>query len=64
VLLPVESQTSLTGAEVRLVVARNTISWSQSYAMRIQQRNYPVNPRRVVERGDDFDVVSFTIQPA
>jgi hypothetical protein len=64
VLLPVETQTSLTGAEVRLVVARNTISWSQSYAMRIHERNYPVNPRRVVERGDDFDVVSFTIQPA
>jgi len=32
--------------------------------MRIHERSYPINPRRVVERGDDFDVVGFTIQPA
>ena len=64
VLLPAETQTSLTGAEVMLVVGRNTLSWSQSYAMRIHERSYPINPRRLVERGDDFDVVGFTIQPA
>jgi hypothetical protein len=29
--------------------------------MRIQERAYSVNPRRVVESGDDFDVVSFAI---
>jgi hypothetical protein len=32
--------------------------------MRIQERSYPINPRRVVESGDDFDVVSFTLQAA
>jgi hypothetical protein len=60
-LLPAGTQTSLTGAEVTLVVAHGTLSWSLSYSMRIQERNYFVNPRRVVESGDDFDVVSFAI---
>jgi len=62
VLLPAGAQASLTGAEVTLVVAHGTLSWSLSYAMRIQERTYSVNPLRVVESGDDFDVVSFAIQ--
>jgi hypothetical protein len=62
VLLPAGAQATLTGAEVTLVVAHGTLSWSLSYAMRIQERTYSVNPLRVVESGDDFDVVSFAIQ--
>jgi hypothetical protein len=64
VLLPGEAQTSLTGGEVKLVLARDSVSWSQAYAMRIHERSYVVNPRRVAESGDDFDVVSFTLQAA
>jgi hypothetical protein len=64
VLLPGEAQTSLSGGEVKLVLARDTVSWSHAYAMRIQERSYAINPRRVVESGDDFDVVSFTLQAA
>jgi hypothetical protein len=62
ILLPGEAQTSLSGGEVKLVLARDTVSWSHAYAMRIHERSYPINPRRVVESGDDFDVVSFTLQ--
>jgi hypothetical protein len=32
--------------------------------MRIHERTYTVNPRRIVESGEDFDIVSFAIQPA
>jgi hypothetical protein len=64
ILLPGEAQTSLGGAEVKLVLARASVSWSLAYAMRIQERSYSVNPRRVIESGDDFDVVSFTLQAA
>src|SRR5262249_29540848 len=35
VLLPAGTQTSLSGGEVTLLVARGTLSWSLSYAMRI-----------------------------
>jgi hypothetical protein len=61
VLLPSDTQAALTGGEITLVVARGTLSWSLSYAMRIHERSYAVNPRRVIESGDDFDVVSFAI---
>jgi hypothetical protein len=61
-LLPAGTQTSLSGGEVTLIVARGTLSWSFSYAMRIHGRTYSVNPRRVVESGDDFDIVSFAIE--
>jgi hypothetical protein len=54
----------LGGAEVKLVLARASVSWSLAYAMRIHERSYSVNPRRVIESGDDFDVVSFTLQAA
>ena len=62
VLLPSAAQATQTGGEVTLVLARGTLSGNLSYAMRIHQRSYLVNPRRVIERGDDFDVVSFAIQ--
>ena len=58
---PAGTQTSLNGGEVTLVVAHGALAWSLSYAMRIHERSYSVNPRRVVESGDDFDVVSFAI---
>jgi hypothetical protein len=64
VLLPGEAQTSLGGAEVKLVLARDSVSWSLAYAMRIHERRYLVNPRRLIESGDDFEVVSFTLQAA
>jgi len=64
VLLPSEAQTSLTGGEVKLVLPRNSVSWSEAYAMRIQERSYVVNPRRMTESGEDFEVVSFTLQAA
>ena len=64
VLLPSATQTSLTGGEITLVLARGTLSWNLSYAMRLHGRSYLVNPRRVIESGDDFDVVSFTIRRA
>jgi hypothetical protein len=64
VLLPGEAQTSLSGGEVKLVLARDSISWSHAYAMRIHERSYPISPRRVVESGDDFDVISFTLHAA
>ncbi len=64
ILLPSDTQTSVPGGEVTLVLARGTLSWSLSYAMRVHERSYSVNPRRIVESGDDFEVVSFAIQPA
>jgi hypothetical protein len=62
--LPSETQTSLAGGEITLLVAHGILSWSVACAMRIHERSYLVNPRRVIESGDDFDVVSFAIQPA
>ena len=62
VLLPSTEQASLTRGEITLALARGTLSGSLCYAMRIHERSYLVNPRRVIERGDDFDVVSFAIQ--
>lgn len=64
ILLPSEAQTSVPGGELTLVVARDALSWSLSYAMRIDERSYSVSPRRIVESGEDFDVVSFAIQQA
>jgi hypothetical protein len=40
------------------------VSWSVSYALRVHGRNYVVTPLRAVDSGDDFDNVSFSIQPA
>ena len=64
VLLPAETQTSLSGGEVTLVLYRGVVAWSLSYAMGIHGRSYTVNPRRIVESGEDFDIVSFAIQPS
>ena len=64
VLLPSDAQTTPIGGEITLVVARGTLSWSLSYAMRFHERSYTVNPRRIVESGEDFDVVTFAIQQA
>lgn len=62
VLLPAESQTSVTGGEITLLLTPGAVSWSLSYAMRMHGRSYVVDPRRVVESGDGFDVVNFAIQ--
>ena len=63
VLLPGEGQTQV-GGEVSLVLPRSCVSWSVSYALRVHGRNYVVTPLRAVDSGDDFDHVSFSIQPA
>jgi hypothetical protein len=63
VLLPGEGQTHI-GGEVTLVLPRACVSWSESYALRVHGRNYVVTPLRTVDSGDDFDSVSFSIQPA
>ena len=62
VLLPGEGQTQV-GGEVSLVVPRSCVSWSVSYALRVHGRNYVVTPLRAVDSGDDFDNVSFSLQP-
>jgi hypothetical protein len=64
VLLPAEAQTSAAGGEVTLVLYRDVVAWSQSYTMHIHERSYIVNPRRIVESGEDFDIVSFSLQSA
>ena len=64
VLLPSAAQATPIGGEITLVVARGTLSWGLSYAMRFHQRSYTVIPRRIVESGEDFDVVTFAIQQA
>jgi len=63
-LLPSEAQTSLTGGEVKLVLPRGSVSWSEAYAMHIHGRSYVVSPRRLAESGEDFEVVSFSLQAA
>jgi hypothetical protein len=64
VLLPSAAQATPIGGEITLVVAHGALSWSLSYAMRFHQRSYTVNPRRIVESGEDFDVVTFAILQA
>lgn len=61
VLLPSESQTSLAGGEVMLVLPRGIVSWNSPYSMAVHGHTYAVQPRRLVENGDDFEIVSFSI---
>jgi len=63
VLLPTEGQTQI-GGEVTLVLSRGSISWSVSYSLRVHGRTYVVTPLRTIDSGDDFDAVSFSIEPA
>ena len=63
VLLPTEEQTHI-GGEVTLVLPRASISWSVTYALRVHGRNYVITPLRSLDSGDDFDSVSFSIEPA
>ena len=62
--MPAESQTSTAGGEVVLLLPRNVLSWSLSYSMHMHERRYAVDPRRVVDSGEDFDIVSFALQAA
>ncbi len=62
VLLPAETQTSLIGGEVTLLLPRDLIDWSARYTLRVHQRTYTVSPVRLAESGDDFDIYTFAIE--
>jgi hypothetical protein len=62
VLLPAETQTSLAGGEVTLLLQRDLIDWSARYTLRVHQRSYIIAAVRLADSGDDFDIYTFAIE--
>jgi hypothetical protein len=64
VLMPAEAQIHTDGGEVALLLSRGCVSWSVAYALRIHGRSYIVHPLRIIENGEEFDIIAFSIRPA
>jgi hypothetical protein len=62
VLLPVESQTSMDGGEVAVVLPRGVTAGLDTCEMRIQDRPYVLSRRRIVESGVDFEIARFSVR--
>ena len=64
ILLPGETQNSMTSGEITLLLPRDVVSFGVSYALRVHQRTYSIVPVRVADSGEDFDIVTCTIDQA
>ena len=64
ILLPGETQNSMTSGEITLLLPRDVVSFGVAYALRVHQRTYSIVPVRVADSGEDFDIVTCSIDQA
>jgi hypothetical protein len=64
ILLPTETQTSLAGGEVALVLPKGTTVGLLSCEMRVHDKPYVLTRRRVTDIGEDFEIARFSLRTA
>ena len=62
ILLPVETQTSMQGSEVAIVLPRGRTAQLESCELRVHDKPYILHRRRISDSGDDFEVARFAIR--
>ena len=64
ILLPVETQTSMHGSEVAIVLPRGRTAQFESCELRVHDKPYILHRRRISDSGDDFEIARFAIRAA
>jgi hypothetical protein len=64
ILLPTETQTSLQGGEVAIVLPRGRAAQLDTCEMRMHDKAYVLSRRRICDSGDDFEIARFAIRAA
>jgi hypothetical protein len=64
ILLPTETQTSLQGGEVAIVLPRGRTAQLDACEMRLHDKAYVLSRRRISDGGDDFEIARFAIRAA
>jgi hypothetical protein len=62
ILLPTETQTSLAGGEVTLVLPKGSTAQLTSCEMRVQDQPYVLARRRITDSGGDFEIARFSLR--
>jgi hypothetical protein len=64
ILLPVETQTSLHGGEVAVVLPRGRTAQLESCELCVHDKVYVLHRRRISDSGEDFEIARFAIRAA
>ena len=64
ILLPTETQTSLAGGEVALVLLKGTAADLTTCEMRVHDKPYVLERRRITDIGNDFEIARFSLRSA
>ena len=62
ILLPTETQTSLAGGEVALVLLKGTAAELTTCEMRVHDKPYVLARRRITDIGQDFEIARFSLR--
>jgi hypothetical protein len=64
ILLPTETQTSLAGGEVALVLLKGMAAELTRCEMRVHDKPYVLERRRITDIGNDFEIARFSLRAA